>query len=360
MNQGKTKSGKKKIWGSVIYIALISLLVVYFFTQERNLEDFITAVQNMTPSWLIAALCAMALYYFFDAASMQFVLRCMWKEKASTRLGICARVCLIGQFYNAVTPSSTGGQPMQVYNLHKEGVPVGIASSAMVVRFVSYQIAMLILSLTGLLMFYSFIAKNFGAFIAMACFGLLLNVGSIIFLVMAMFNYNFTIKISDKLTAWLGRIHILRRPEEARDKMHGILADFHKSRKHILVRPVRVLLSILYMLLHISMYFSVVYFIYRAFSLSGASFLQMLVIQAFFHIAVSFFPMPGAAGASEGGFLLFYRVIFTPNIVFTAMLVWRFLTYYVKIIAGALTIAWDTIVGNRRRRRLRRSGQIEP
>ena len=48
----------------------------------------------------------------------------------------------------------------------------------------------------------------------------------------------------------------------------------------------------------------------------------------------------GASGAQEGGFAVLFRGIFPDAQLFVALLIWRFSTYYLSILAGAaLTVA---------------------
>ena len=58
-------------------------------------------------------------------------------------------------------------------------------------------------------------------------------------------------------------------------------------------------------------------------------------------IAASFTPLPGASGAQEGGFYLFFKDYFSDNVIFAALFVWRFLTYYLSIIVGFVAVAID-------------------
>ena len=49
-------------------------------------------------------------------------------------------------------------------------------------------------------------------------------------------------------------------------------------------------------------------------------------------------PLSGASGAQEGGFLAFFRDMFPPGQISIAMFVWRFFTYYVHLITGAVLL----------------------
>jgi uncharacterized protein (TIRG00374 family) len=49
----------------------------------------------------------------------------------------------------------------------------------------------------------------------------------------------------------------------------------------------------------------------------------------------SFVPVPGASGAAEGGFYLFFKNFFSPSTLAGAVIMWRIMTYYMNIFIGA-------------------------
>ncbi|MDR2903589.1 MAG: flippase-like domain-containing protein, partial [Clostridiales bacterium] len=48
----------------------------------------------------------------------------------------------------------------------------------------------------------------------------------------------------------------------------------------------------------------------------------------------AFVPIPGAAGAAEGSFYLFFAIFFGESLLLSAVLIWRVITYYSCIAAG--------------------------
>ena len=57
---------------------------------------------------------------------------------------------VITQFFNGITPFSTGGQPMEIYMLNKCGVSVGKASNIVLQNSMVYQVALVIYGLLAL------------------------------------------------------------------------------------------------------------------------------------------------------------------------------------------------------------------
>ena len=52
----------------------------------------------------------------------------------------------IGNFYNCITPSASGGQLMQAYTYKKQGISISNGTSCLVMNFIVYQLVMIVLA----------------------------------------------------------------------------------------------------------------------------------------------------------------------------------------------------------------------
>ena len=78
----------------------------------------------------------------FEAMGLHVFFR---QQKLKVPFRTSLLVSMIGMFYSSVTPAATGGQPMQVFSFKKRGVPTGLSSSGLAVKFFCYQTALLAL-----------------------------------------------------------------------------------------------------------------------------------------------------------------------------------------------------------------------
>ena len=83
-------------------------------------------------------------------------------------------------------------------------------------------------------------------------------------------------------------------------------------------------------------YYSITYMVYRAFGNSGISIWQIIPIQAFLLLIMTFIPTPGAGLGAEGGFYLLFNSIFKEGTINMSILFWRLYTFYLPIIVGSL------------------------
>ena len=73
-------------------------------------------------------------YALFEAAGTWICLRNRGYRISLFRVLLTV---LIGMYYSNLTPSSAGGQPMQVNSMRKAGIPVGYGTMAVTIRFIT-------------------------------------------------------------------------------------------------------------------------------------------------------------------------------------------------------------------------------
>jgi hypothetical protein len=81
----------------------------------------------------------------------------------------------VGFFFSSVTPSATGGQPMQLVSMKKDGLDIGKSVIALFVDSASYQMASIIYGVLGFVYIKSTGFDMPKLFIAMFGVGLFLN-----------------------------------------------------------------------------------------------------------------------------------------------------------------------------------------
>ena len=68
--------------------------------------------------------------------------------KISLKNGI--KYALVGFFFSSVTPSASGGDPMQIYYMKKDGLAMGHSALAILTEFSSFQFVTVVMSLIGI------------------------------------------------------------------------------------------------------------------------------------------------------------------------------------------------------------------
>ena len=135
-------------------------------------------------------------------------------------------------------------------------------------------------------------------------------------------------------------------------KWEEVLNNFHDSIMLLMGRPVDLLLQMLFASGQLLSLMAVIFFVYHAFRLQGVSYGQLTALGVMLYTSAAYTPLPGASGAQEGVFALYFAQVFPDGIRLMALLLWRFFTYYLSLILGAVITLGHGIQQARRRHSL--------
>ena len=319
---------------NIVVIVLSVWLITYFCISDDGLIDLLSSNIKLSAVWIIIAVLCQLANMFIDSVVTYLYIR---KDYKSFTLLDGIKCSCIGSFFSAVTPSSTGGQPMQVLFLSKKRVDPGYSTSCMLQKFLVYQITSTLFSVFALLFRFDFFLQTVNTpvlwlFIIAGFFSQVVVTTGIIIVSLNKRLSGWVVRMIDKL---LHRLKFIKKP----DNYTKILADqvdmFHKGNKELMSQPK--LMAISYGLVFVQVIFILIipYCIYRGFSLNGVSPVDMVCSQAFVNLASAMIPLPGATGAAELAFSVFYNMFFGAEILKSALLMWRVITYYGVILLCA-------------------------
>ena len=85
-----------------------------------------------------------------------------------------------------------------------------------------------------------------------------------------------------------------------------------------------------------SIYYLIPYCVYKAFGLNGYNIFEIYTIQAVLFTTVSCLPLPGAIGVSETVFLSLFGPVFSTELLSSAMLLSRGISFYLFVIVSMI------------------------
>ena len=97
------------------------MIFVYNFFYGSDFLYLVNSIQKINVGFLFIAMGLMIVYWLLEALGVHAALRATYPKAKFSRTFMTT---LLGQYFNCITPSSTGGQPMQVYYFTKFGVPL--------------------------------------------------------------------------------------------------------------------------------------------------------------------------------------------------------------------------------------------
>lgn len=318
----------------IILISLIGIIGYVGFKEAHNMGTILHKVNFM---WILGTLLLMGIYWFLEAVVLHLITKKLHqKQKFSATL----QTTMIGQFFNCVTPFSSGGQPMQAVHMVKTGVPFGIAGSCLLTKFIIYQVVLTLYSLVVLCLKLGEFSAKVNGFTYMVLIGFIVNTVVVLALLSIGYFRRITVKIVFKIINILGSMNLIKNKEQKKFYVIKEFDSFYKSFRWMRKHKKLILYTMMLSSIQLTAYFLVPYFIHRSFGLH-ASMLSIISAQAFVLMISSFVPLPGAAGGAEVSFFTFFKLFFPTNLLNISVLLWRMITFYLTICIGMCFTLWQ-------------------
>ena len=329
---------------SLLFIAATLGLMIIFAFSNKELTNAWEALFTLDIRWVLGALVAIGVNVFFDTLCTYYFLR---KQKQPLKMSAVSYVSLIGFYYSNITPGASGGQPMQVYHMSKHGVPVPIGTSAISIKFFAQQM-MLVLVVTILwLTNREFVDTQLAGAKWAIYIGYGINFASIPLILLVALHRPLVQVVVTFFIRLFGKLKLVKHPEETIIRVSAGLDVYHASILRLAKHPRQIVGMLLLAAISTFGLMMVPLCVYYAFGMQGTPWLHVLTASYLLFITASYTPLPGASGAQEGGFLVFFGSMFTQGVVGLAILVWRFFTFYLFLLIGSAM----SIVGNLRENR---------
>ncbi len=323
---------KKKALFNVSFLLVVFGLTVYGVFHGEDLGAMAEAIRSSQIKWLIPGVCLVVFFIWGESIIIWYMMR-------SFGIRLKKRICFlfssVGFFFSCITPSASGGQPMQIYYMKKEKIPIPVSTVILMVVTITYKLVLVVIGLGILIFGRGFLHRYLEGILPVYYLGLTLNVFCVAFMTILVFHPVMAEDMLLKGMDLLERMRLMKRKEARRQKLKDSMevyretAAYLKEHKKVLFHVI-----VLTFLQRIAL-FSVTWFVYLAFRMHGTSFLNVILLQAVISVAVDMLPLPGGMGISETLFLNIFATVF-PGVLLPAMVLSRGLGYYSQLLISAL------------------------
>lgn len=336
---------KKWLWP--VLMAVLLGWTVYMLLADQSPAQLWAGLKVARFPFLLAGFGLMLLYVSCEAASTCLVLRTLGSPAPLRR---CLSYACVGFYFSTVTPSSTGGQPMQVYAMSRDGIPAAHGALDMLFISVCYQTASALYALAAWLCFPALPAGLGKGLWALLLFGfvctLLLTAGMVLLLV----RPGWCGRLADLAAALARRLPFVRDPDGLRARWDGPIAQYAQGGRVLWSRPLLFPVLLALSLAQLTCLYLVPWTVYRAFGLSGHNVFELVALQSLMSVAVGFLPLPGSTGAAETAFLQAFAAFFG-SLVTPAVVLSRGISCYLMLVVTGVV----AFIVHMRRRRSKRA-----
>ncbi|HHV26470.1 MAG TPA: flippase-like domain-containing protein [Tissierellia bacterium] len=328
------------------FIAIIIGITLIIILTSEGLKDLPELLINTNTTYLIIALFMMLGDWIFDGMILNIITR---RVHGDVKFLKSLKIAIIGQYYSAITPFSTGGQPVQVYLMSKEDISVPKGSLILFNKFIIYQMAVTFYSLTMFMLKLNFIFNNAKTAVPFVIIGFILNLLVLTGIILLFYKPECIKPIVLYIYKFLNKIGIMKDTQKYIDRLDKSMAEYMQSVEKIKEDKKTTMELLILTFIQLTFYFSITYFIYLALGLTEADFIDIIAIQSLVYMSASYIPTPGTAGASEGGYYLLFKPLFASNLIIYALLLWRTISYYFRILVTGIVTLIDYIIRKKKK-----------
>lgn len=326
----------RKNWFVLVLMLLGGLGIFAFSLRHTNLTQLGVDLVHLRWGWFAVAIGCIVLYLGLEGVVVKIFMAdryptFTWKN--------AFRLPLIEQLFNGLTPFSTGGQPAQLVAMLQAGVEGGMASSVLLMKFVVFQAMIVVNFIISIAIGFHYIAEKLHALSLLVLFGFTIHLGVIVALLMVMYWYSFTKRMTNLVllpVRWFGGV---RRYQRLGRKLNQKIDTFYQESVKMKREYTKLGKVAVVTLLQLLAYYIIPYFILLALGVTGVNLVMVMSLHVLIFMIISLFPIPGGTGGAEYSFsVLFLSFVHSQSKLVLAMFLWRLLTYYFGIFAGMIAL----------------------
>lgn len=247
-------------------------------------------------------------------------------------LGHCSLYSFVGFFFSCITPSAGGGQPAQVYFMHKDGVGAGISVPVMILVTITYKLVLVVYGLGVMIFRPKGIMEAISPLWWWCVLGLVLNILVVSGYGALLIWPKGTERMLQKL---LGILPVSRtRKEKLKEKLVSSMMDYRGAAKLLGSRKKLCASVFAITLVQRTLLFFVCYLAIKSLGLSGSP-ADVVILQAIIALGTDLLPLPGGMGANEAMFMGLFEGI-TGAHTLPVLLISRGISYYAQLILSAV------------------------
>lgn len=310
---------------SYLFFLLLAVLAFYTVFQDNDIGMVAASLKEMKLPYLLLAIAVALAFTMMEGVMIWYLLRGL---QGKARFGSCIRYSFVGFLYSGITPSATGGQPMQLYHMKRDGNSLSASTVVLMTVALAYKLVLVLMGIAMVLFGFPVLKENLGNYLELFYLGMFLNTGLVAVLLIVMLFPGFARYLLLSAESLFVRIRLFK-PSKARTDKIRLFIQSYQDAVHFLIQNKKQVAAVMSAtFLQRCLVFLLPYIVYLGFGLEGAKMLTVLMVQMSIYLAVDMLPLPGAQGITELMYKRVFRGIFSAEYVIPSMCVTRGVSFY--------------------------------
>ena len=320
-------------------------LSFYTVFRGQDMEQVGSALRRLSPLSLCSALFTALFFVSAEGVMIYYLLRALNGRSSMLR---CISYSFVGFFYSGITPSATGGQPMQLYYMRKDKNSLSESSVVLMTVAVIYKFVLVLIGIAMLICWHGPLMFYLQEFFPLYLLGLVLNLTLVLILSAVMLAPQGMQRVILRAEKLLVKVRLLKVSEKRIEKIEQFVGGYREAVRFLLAHKRKVLNVCLFTIVQRCSVFILTWIVYRGFALEGADALTVMLLQASVYIAVDMLPVPGAQGITELMYRNIFAGIFTEEYLMPSLYVTRGISFYFLLLVGMAVVLGYLLSGARR------------
>ncbi len=330
----KIRDGRKRVLEGAFFLAVMGLSFYTVF-HGQDVGQIRDALGRLSPAALLLALFTALFFVSAEGIMIWYLLRSMNGKSGLLR---CISYSFIGFFYSGITPSATGGQPMQLYYMSKDKNSLSESSVVLMTVALIYKFVLVLIGIAMLVFWHQPLKTYLKDYFLLFLLGLFLNLLLVVILLAVMFAPGWMKGVIVRAEKLLVKLRVFKNSATRRDNIEKFVDGYQDAVHFLAAHKGKVCNVCLFTFLQRCSVFVLTFIIYRGFSLEGADVLTVALLQASVYIAVDMLPVPGAQGITELMYRSVFSTVFTGGYLMPSLYVTRGISFYFLLLVGSVVI----------------------
>lgn len=332
---------KQMNWKRMIIYALIMAALAgvtfYVLFKDSSISEIRSVIRGANLWYAAAGIGFMCLFALCEAAIIRGLLRIFRRRIPWSRAW---QYSFAGFYFSSITPSATGGQPMQFYYMTRDGLNGAQSTFTLLTVTACYQMAVLVYGTLSVFLNYHYIKSLPSIIHWLIILGVLANGLAALFILAVIFSRRPVEKMVIRILTLLHRLHLVKDREKTAARMEEMMEEYAQGGVYLRSNPLVFLKVMVYTFLQLTFLYLSSYCACLALGLAQVPVHRFLMMQAVLSLAVSAVPLPGSVGASESSFLILFGSLFNPGQILPVMLMARGISFYSFLVISGLVVLY--------------------
>ena len=332
---------------NTVFLVAIFALTIYGVFHGEDLGAMMEAMRRADVRWLLPGLLCVVFFIWGESIII-------WYMMHSFQIPVKRRTCFlfssVGFFFSCITPSASGGQPMQIYFMKKDKLPIPVTTLVLMIVTITYKAVLVVIGIVIWIFGRGFLEGYLGQYMWVFYLGVGLNIFCVTFMMILVFAPGLAKWIMVKGLKLIEHFRFLKPKTTRLEKLEASMDQYHETAAFWASHKLVILKVLLITMAQRILLFTVTYWVYRSLGFHGYSSITLTILQSVISVSVDMLPLPGGMGISETLFLKIFPPVFGSTLLLPAMVLSRGLGYYGELLVSAVfTVVAQLTIGNTKR-----------